>query len=197
MRATSLRNLPARRNDDDTLRAPDGLEEELDQPLPPIRPEPAEAAPRGKRVPHQTLKPVPHESDEAPPSAPAAGDSPTSTPNASPASTTPRTGLMGYCPVTLKEAREMAVASAEFRSQFAGKTYEFVSEEAKRQFDANPRLYVPAMNGNDVVLLSKGQRGIEGSLEHAAWYRGKLYLFSSEATRNEFAAGPSKFVAYP
>jgi YHS domain-containing protein len=40
-----------------------------------------------------------------------------------------------------------------------------------------------------------GEKGVDGSLEHAAWYRGRLYLFSSADTRREFVDAPSKFVA--
>lgn len=196
-RATSLRS-DRRVDDEDTLVAPEGLDEELDQPLPPLRPVPPESRPIPKVERREALKPVPPESDaSAVPRAPKADDAAATPRNARPVPSAETRGLMGYCVVTLKDTREMVPASAEFRSQFAGKTYEFASSEAKQQFDANPRLYVPGMNGNDIVLLSKGQRGVEGSLEHAAWYRGKLYLFSSAESLKEFAASPAKYVAFP
>ncbi|MCY2963187.1 MAG: hypothetical protein NT069_05950, partial [Planctomycetota bacterium] len=112
-------------------------------------------------------------------------------------SSTSQVGLMGYCPVTLKDTRQMAQASPEFASQFGGRRYEFASAEAKQAFDANPRRYLPAMNGQDVVRLSQGERGIEGTLDHAAWYRGKLYLFASDETLQVFVNSPSDFVSFP
>jgi YHS domain-containing protein len=72
--------------------------------------------------------------------------------------------------------------------------YTFSTLDAKESFDENPRKYIPAGEGNDVVKLTVGETGIEGTLEHAAWYRGRLYLFSSPETRREFVETPSKFV---
>jgi len=108
-----------------------------------------------------------------------------------------RTGLMGYCPVVLRDERELVPASAEFTSVFGGREYQFSSAEAKRTFEANPRLYVPAVGGQDVVHLAEGERGIPGSLAHATWYRGRLYLFASDTTLQQFVAEPSRFATIP
>jgi YHS domain-containing protein len=113
------------------------------------------------------------------------------------ASRTSRTGLMGYCPVVLRDERELVPASAEFSSMFAGREYQFSSAEAKRTFDANPRLYVPAVGGQDVVQLADGESGVPGSLAHATWYRGRLYLFASNETLQQFVAAPSRFATNP
>jgi YHS domain-containing protein len=110
---------------------------------------------------------------------------------------TSRTGLMGYCPVVLRDERELVPAAAEFSSMFAGTEYQFSSAEAKRTFDANPRLYVPALGGQDVVHLAEGERGIPGSLTHATWYRGRLYLFASNDTLQQFVVEPSRFATNP
>jgi YHS domain-containing protein len=45
-----------------------------------------------------------------------------------------------------------------------------------------------------VVRHATGETGVEGTLEHAAWYRGRLYLFSSADSRREFVETPSRFV---
>lgn len=108
-----------------------------------------------------------------------------------------RTGLMGYCPVMLRDERELVPASAEFSEMFAGKEYQFSSAEAQRTFAANPRLYVPAMGGQDVVQLAEGEAGVPGSLSHATWYRGRLYLFASNETLQQFVATPARFATNP
>lgn len=108
-----------------------------------------------------------------------------------------RTGLMGYCPVVLRDERELVPASAEFTSLFGGREYQFSSAEAKRTFEANPRLYVPAVGGQDVVHMAEGERGILGSLSHATWYRGRLYLFASDSTLQQFVAEPARFATTP
>lgn len=108
-----------------------------------------------------------------------------------------KNGLQGYCPVALKDARELVRAQPEFRVQFGGRTYELSSPEAKKQFESNPRRYIPALNGQDVVRLGQGERGVEGTLEHAAWFRGRLYLFASEETLALFVKSPADFVSFP
>jgi YHS domain-containing protein len=97
----------------------------------------------------------------------------------------------------LRDERELVPASAEFASMFAGKEYQFSSADAKQTFDANPRLYVPAVGGQDVVQLSEGEPGVPGSLAHATWYRGRLYLFASNETLQQFVAAPSRFATNP
>jgi YHS domain-containing protein len=108
-----------------------------------------------------------------------------------------RSGFLGYCPVALADQRELIPSSNEFTSVFAGREYQFSSAEAQQAFEANPRLYVPAVGGQDIVRLSEGDRGVAGSLAHAAWYRNRLYLFSSNTTLQQFVAAPAQFATLP
>ena len=103
-------------------------------------------------------------------------------------------GLKGICPVVLKDNRRLLDALPGIKSEFRGKTYTFSSAEAKQAFDENPRKYAPVGGGNDVVRQTSGEAHVEGTLEHAAWYRGRLYLFSTADSRHEFVETPSKFV---
>jgi YHS domain-containing protein len=102
-------------------------------------------------------------------------------------------GFKGFCPVLLKDERRLVEAHAQFMSRHKGKIYTFSSSDAKQAFDSNPGNYAPAGGGKDVVRLAGGDNTSEGSLEHAAWYRGKLFLFSSAQTRREFIEAPSRF----
>jgi YHS domain-containing protein len=106
----------------------------------------------------------------------------------------PINGLKGICPVALKDSRRLLDAQPGIKSEFHGKTYTFSSSEAKQAFDENPRKYAPVGGGNDVVRQTSGETNVEGTLEHAAWYRGRLYLFSTADSRHEFVETPSKFV---
>ncbi|HEY2250957.1 MAG TPA: hypothetical protein VGH74_07835 [Planctomycetaceae bacterium] len=106
----------------------------------------------------------------------------------------PFSGLKGICPVVLKDNRRLIDAQPGIKSEFHGKTYTFSSMNAKMAFDENPRKYAPVDGGNDVVKQTSGEAGVAGTIEHAAWYRGRLYLFSTADSRHEFVETPSKFV---
>jgi YHS domain-containing protein len=111
-----------------------------------------------------------------------------------PVAPAPFTGLKGICPVVLKDNRKLLDAQPDIKSEFNGKTYTFSSIEAKQTFDENPRKYAPVGGGKDVVRLTSGEADVAGTLDHAAWYRGRLYLFSTADSRSEFVDTPSKFV---
>jgi YHS domain-containing protein len=103
-------------------------------------------------------------------------------------------GFRGFCPVVLKDERKLIEARPQIQSEYRGKVYTFSSVDAKEAFEENPRKYIPAGDGHDVVKQMAGEEGVEGTLEHAAWYRGRLYLFSSAESRRVFVETPSKFV---
>lgn len=103
-------------------------------------------------------------------------------------------GFNGYCPVMLKDERRLVVAKAAYVAEYRGRTYTFSSAAAKFAFEENPRKYVPAGSGNDVVRLASGEENVPGTLDFAAWYRGRLYLFSSPETRKSFVETPSQYL---
>lgn len=104
-----------------------------------------------------------------------------------------RTGFKGFCPVALRDRRDLQDARVEFSSVHKGRTYHFASKEAKAAFDAQPSRYAPAAGGSDVVLFLEQGKRVEGSLDHAVWFRDRLYLFSSAETMQTFASEPAKF----
>ena len=55
--------------------------------------------------------------------------------------------LEGYCPVAYFAVGKPVRGSAEFAADHDGITYHFVSEDAKRMFEAEPEAYVPAFGG--------------------------------------------------
>ena len=102
-------------------------------------------------------------------------------------------GLKGFCPVALRETRELVDALPEFVTTYRKQKYHFSSTEARDKFDLNPSRYAPAAYGADVVALSRDKDVVQGSLDFAAWYKGRLYLFGSQENYEEFIADPTKF----
>lgn len=101
-------------------------------------------------------------------------------------------GLKGFCPVALRDERDLKNALPEHHSTFKGRTYYFSTADAKAAFDEAPQQYAPLSGGQDVVLL-KEKVTKEGSLDHAVWFKGRLYLFTSQKTLEQFVATPKEF----
>lgn len=101
-------------------------------------------------------------------------------------------GLKGFCPVMLRDERDLKNALPEHHSTFKGRTYYFSSADAKAAFDEHPQQYAPISGGQDVVLL-KEKVTKEGSLDHAVWFKDRLYLFTSQKTLEQFVATPKEF----
>ena len=103
-------------------------------------------------------------------------------------------GLKGYCPVTLREGRTQVKGSERFASPWQGTLYYMASAEARWKFEINPEFYAPALGGLDVIKSSHQGQKVEGSLEHAIWYRRQLYLFEDENSLKTFTADPQKYL---
>jgi len=106
-----------------------------------------------------------------------------------------KSGLKGFCPVILRDERELIDTNPEFSSTYNSKTYHLSSAAAKAEFDADPASYVPVSDGNDVVLLEAIEEEVEGTLDYAVWYRDRMYLFSSEKTMRIFSRKPAKYTS--
>ena len=101
-------------------------------------------------------------------------------------------GLKGFCPVALRDQRELLDGNEKFLAVFGGKEYTFSSPQALEKFLANPEKYAPARNGQDVIHHALTGENMEGSLDHAVWYKGQLFLFNSVETMETFMAAPVK-----
>lgn len=101
-------------------------------------------------------------------------------------------GLKGFCPVALRDNRDLKNALPEHHSTLNGRTYYFSTADAKAAFDEHPEQYAPIAGGQDVVLL-KEKITKEGSLDHAVWFKNRLYLFTSQKSLEQFVATPSEF----
>ena len=102
-------------------------------------------------------------------------------------------GLKGFCPVTLRDDRELIDARPEFHFTHRSQKFHFASAEARGKFEADPSRYAPAAYGADVVALGRDKDVVEGTLDFAAWFKGRLYLFGSQANYDTFIVAPSKY----
>ena len=100
-------------------------------------------------------------------------------------------GLKGFCPVVLRDERDLVDSSAAFIVTYNGHDYPLSSADAREKFMADPAKYAPASGGCDVIHLALTGERQEGSLDHAVWYKGRLYLFSGVETMETFVAAPS------
>ena len=106
-----------------------------------------------------------------------------------------QTGFKGFCPVALRERRELVESSDQFTSSFGLQTYAFSSAESKSAFDTDPSRYAPAAGGSDVVVLVNSGEEQAGQLDYALWYRDRLYLFRSRETMTLFSKDPQRFAS--
>jgi YHS domain-containing protein len=106
-----------------------------------------------------------------------------------------QTGFKGFCPVALRDRRDLVDASPEFTATFGLQTYTFSSQDALIAFEAEPSRYAPAAGGSDVVLLVNSGEEQPGVLEFALWHRDRLYLFRSRETMTLFAQDPQRFAS--
>ncbi len=101
-------------------------------------------------------------------------------------------GFKGFCPVVLRDRKDLVEADPRITSRFDGEEYSFSSRRAQRQFEEDPLRYAPANRGLDAVLLARG-REVRGQLDYALWFRNRLYLFSSRESMAEFNSRPQQF----
>ena len=103
--------------------------------------------------------------------------------------------LLFYVRGELDKAEDYAALEGALRQIEGGpadRTYYFSTADAKTEFDEHPEHYAPIAGGQDVVLLTEKVTK-EGSLDHAVWFKGRLYLFTSQKTLEQFVATPKEF----
>ena len=107
----------------------------------------------------------------------------------------PPLGLDGFCPVELSDSRRWVRGDPRWGLVHRGRTYLFAGPEQRDRFDAAPDRYAPVSSGSDVVVAIERGETLPGRREHGAWFEGRVYLFSSEATLRKFDADPHRYVS--
>lgn len=135
-----------------------------------------------QRTAHRTDQQTVTAASERPATAPAptasAGDSP---------------AFGGLCLAGVRETRSLVSGRPQLSMKYRGRTLYFSSTEQQQNFQNNPDKYWPEQDGICPVSLVDDGRQLEGKLEFAAMYRGKLWVTSSEEAMQKFVAEPAQY----
>ncbi|MDB5335863.1 MAG: hypothetical protein JWN70_1482 [Planctomycetaceae bacterium] len=105
-----------------------------------------------------------------------------------------KTGLKGFCPVALRQKGQLLETKPQFNAVYQGQKFHFSSIAAKVAFEKEPQLFVPVHAGLDGVALVHDEASLPGSLDHAVWYQGHLYLFANRENREIFVNDPELYL---
>jgi YHS domain-containing protein len=95
-------------------------------------------------------------------------------------------GMEGYCPVCLKDMKKWVRGNPAYQAVYDGHVYSFMSDAQKNAFLADPLRYVPVLGGDCVTCLAKMSQRMPGNIRHAAYHRGRLYLFAGKDQKQMF-----------
>lgn len=115
----------------------------------------------------------------------------TPAPVATPKVTGPAFG--GLCLPSVNQTRTLISGRPEFALSYHGKTIYFQSDAQRQQFQKTPEKFWPAIDGHCPVSLSTTGKKIEGKLEYAAMFRGRLWLSSSAELMQQFVKQPARY----
>jgi len=107
----------------------------------------------------------------------------------------PPLGFDGYCPVSMRRNWKWTPGNPKYGAIHRGRTYWFAGPQEQQEFLANPDAYGPALAGIDPVLAIDHHQSVSGLREHSLDYDGQFYLFSSEATLQQFTSNPERYAS--
>jgi protein disulfide-isomerase len=105
----------------------------------------------------------------------------------------PPLGFDGYCPVSMRHHWKWVAGDPRYGVVHVGRTYWFAGPSEQQQFLADPHRYSPALSGMDPVMAVDHRQQVPGKREHSIDYDNLFYMFSSEATLQQFAASPERY----
>jgi hypothetical protein len=94
--------------------------------------------------------------------------------------------LEGYCPVTLADEKRWQIGSPEMAVRHRNRVYHLSSPSAKEKFLAFPDRFAPICSGMDIVVYLEQGRLVEGKRELGCRYQDRVYLFSSQESKQKF-----------
>ncbi len=140
------------------------------------------------------MNPAEQQASAQPPAAPAATNQEPPLETRIPAGSPPL-ALDGFCPVTLQEQHHWQVGDPKWGAIHRGMLYLFVSQAEQQKFLANPDHFSPVLRGHDPVLALDQNKAVPGRREYGVFCDGRIYLFSSEATRDHFERNSKRYSA--
>jgi protein disulfide-isomerase len=105
----------------------------------------------------------------------------------------PPLGFDGYCPVSMRQQWKWVPGNPRYGVVHVGRTYWFAGPNEQQQFLADPHRFSPALSGMDPVMAVDHRQQVPGKREHSIDYDNLFYMFSSEATLQQFAASPERY----
>ena len=113
--------------------------------------------------------------------------------------TNTRLGLGGYCPVTLlgtpEQVGNWVIGDRRWGIMHRDRLYLFAAAAQRDQFLEDPDRYSPVISGYDPVVLAEHQQLVDGQRDFGVTYKGRIYLFASEATLKKFWQAPTRYMA--
>ncbi|MEQ9408191.1 MAG: thioredoxin family protein [Fuerstiella sp.] len=100
----------------------------------------------------------------------------------------------GLCLPAVNETRSLVSGMPQLAFRYHGKTLYFSSPEHLAKFKATPEKYWPQKDGNCPVTLAGTGEVVEGQLEYAAVFRGKLWVMRDAEAMASFVASPARYV---
>lgn len=104
------------------------------------------------------------------------------------------TGLNGYCPVRLHDAKQWTPGLDSIVADYRDIRYRFSSEADREKFLKNPAAYAPQDLGCDPIVLTKEGKAVAGDIQYGAFFDQRLYLFKSAENRELFKKSPLLFI---
>lgn len=101
--------------------------------------------------------------------------------------------LGGYDPVGYASDGRAIPGRSDIATMWQGQLWHFASEENRARFEADPRAFEPAFDGNCVVSLAEGRRE-RGDPRHFALLGGTLYLARSGQAEQELRQDPNGII---
>jgi len=105
----------------------------------------------------------------------------------------PPLGFEGFSPVAMRKSWKWEPGDPKWGAIHRGRTYWFTSQAEQQEFLANPDYYSPALSGIDPVLAIDHHQAVPGKREHSIDYDNQFYLFSSEASLQQFTSNPERY----
>jgi YHS domain-containing protein len=102
----------------------------------------------------------------------------------------PNARLKKVCLVSLKQGQKTA-PTGKFARAYRGRTYQFASEAAMKEFERNPEEYAVAFGGCDPVHFVETREVVEGRF--LMTHNGRFYMFATRQNLELFKAGPERY----
>jgi protein disulfide-isomerase len=99
----------------------------------------------------------------------------------------------GFCPVQIYEQNRWVRGDPHYGVIHRGRTYLFRNPDEAKRFYADPDKYAPMLSGQDVVLAVDQGLSVPGTWKIGVRYAGHIYLFSAEASCQQFYKDPERY----